>query len=170
MSDFDRAFEIIIGNEGGYQNNPLDRGNWTGGQIDKGELRGTKYGISAAAYPRLNIQSLSVNDAKLIYKRDYWDAAKCEQYPYHVSLQVFDAAVNHGVSRAILMLQEALDVKVDGVVGPITIGSAIKCEAGWFKARFNGVRLSFYTDLSEVQWATFGKGWARRVSKNLMEH
>jgi hypothetical protein len=45
---FDRAFEETIGLEGGFSRNPDDNGNWTGGRRGLGELKGTKYGISAA--------------------------------------------------------------------------------------------------------------------------
>jgi len=48
---FDRAFEIVIGAEGGYSNDPKDRG---------GE---TKYGISKRAYPYLDIPSLTLDNA-----------------------------------------------------------------------------------------------------------
>ena len=42
---FDRAFELLIGSEGGYVNDPHDPG---------GE---TKYGISKRSYPTLDIAS-----------------------------------------------------------------------------------------------------------------
>ena len=53
--DFQTAFQSLIGNEGGYSLDPHDRGNWTGGAINVGECKGTKFGISAAAYPNLEL-------------------------------------------------------------------------------------------------------------------
>ena len=35
MSDFDKAFELLIGNEGGYVNNPKDPGGETNWGITK---------------------------------------------------------------------------------------------------------------------------------------
>jgi lysozyme family protein len=49
MDNFPRCFAFTLGAEGGYSNNAADPGNWTGSAIGSGELRGTKYGISAAA-------------------------------------------------------------------------------------------------------------------------
>ena len=60
MSVFDNAFRAVIGVEGGYTANPLDPGNWTGGKCRIGQCNGTKYGISAASYPSLNIAGLTL--------------------------------------------------------------------------------------------------------------
>ena len=59
-ADFKQAFDLLIGHEGGYTNNPNDPGNWTGGKVNSGTLRGTKYGISAASYPTLDIKNLGL--------------------------------------------------------------------------------------------------------------
>jgi len=46
--NFDLAFDRVIGHEGGYTDDPRDRGNWTGGATGRGELKGTKYGSRRA--------------------------------------------------------------------------------------------------------------------------
>ena len=58
---FEDAFARLIGNEGEFDDSPKDRGNWTGGAIGVGELRGTKYGISAAAFPTLDIKAITLD-------------------------------------------------------------------------------------------------------------
>ena len=55
MADFDKAFDIIVGVEGGFSLDPNDPGNWTGGKRGVGELKGTRWGISAKSYPHLDI-------------------------------------------------------------------------------------------------------------------
>jgi lysozyme family protein len=60
-SEFNGAFEILIGHEGGYVDHPDDPG---------GE---TKYGISKRSYPEVNIAALTLDKAKAIYREDYWD-------------------------------------------------------------------------------------------------
>jgi Glycosyl hydrolase 108 len=99
--DFDQAFELVIGSEGGYSDDRNDPGNWTGGEVGVGELKGTKYGVSAASYPDLNIKGLTVDDAKTIYERDYWNKAGCPDMPPRLAYTCFDAAVNNGVGRAV---------------------------------------------------------------------
>src|SRR5690554_991684 len=70
--DFDLAFERLIGHEGKFTDNRADRGNWTTGRVGVGELKGTKFGISAMTYPHLDIKSLTLEQAKDIYLRDFW--------------------------------------------------------------------------------------------------
>lgn len=151
---FDQAFDILIGHEGGYVNNPSDPG---------GE---TKFGISKRAYPDVDIANLTLDQAKAIYKRDYWDRAQCDTLPHDVAFQVFDTAVNSGIGQSIRFLQRAVGVADDGVVGPLTINAVKRIDAEVVAARFNGQRLDFMTRLST--WDVFGKGWARRVAANLM--
>lgn len=153
--DFDTAFTKLIGHEGGYVNDPRDPG---------GE---TKFGISKRAYPDVNIASLTLDDARAIYRRDYWDRARCDQLPPQVAFQVFDTAVNSGIGQAIRFLQRAVGVADDGQVGPLTMASVRRMDPEAVAARFNGQRLDFMTRLST--WDTFGKGWARRIASNLME-
>jgi lysozyme family protein len=153
--NYDEAFTALIGHEGGYVNDQRDPG---------GE---TKYGISKRAYPDVDIASLTIEQAKAIYKRDYWDRARCDELPPAVAFQVFDTAVNSGIGQAIRFLQRAVGVADDGQVGPLTINAVRRVDPEIVVARFNGQRLDFMTRLST--WDVFGKGWARRVAKNLME-
>lgn len=150
---FDEAFDRLIGHEGGYVNHKLDPG---------GE---TKWGISKRAYPDVNIASLTREQAKAIYRRDYWERAKADQYDGAIAFQLFDAAVNHGIGQAVKFLQRAVGVKDDGIVGPVTLRAVQDTPVADVLMRFNAERLDFYTGLST--WGSFGKGWARRVAGNL---
>ena len=80
------AIDRVLGREGGYVNDPADKG---------GE---TKFGISKRAYPNLDIKNLTQMQAAEIYKRDYWDAINADQLPENIREMAFDAAVNQGVS------------------------------------------------------------------------
>lgn len=98
MNNFDRAFAFITGPqiEGRLSLDPHDPGNWTGGQISVGTLKGSKYGISAARYPREDIANLTLERAKFLYNRDYWLPHKCDTMEWGKALMVFDSAVNGG--------------------------------------------------------------------------
>jgi lysozyme family protein len=153
--NFDDAFTKLIGNEGGYVDNPQDPG---------GE---TKYGISRNSYPNEDIKNMTLIRAKFLYARDYWSPAGCNLLPEGMKFQVFDMAVNSGVKTALKTLQKALGVVPDGVLGPITFKAVLAMPEARFIARFNGVRLSYFTSLET--WSTFGRGWANRIATNLME-
>lgn len=161
---FDRAFEAVIGHEGGLSLVSSDPGNWTGGKVGSGVLKGTKYGISAASYPDLDIRNLTMADAAAIYRVQFWDAVRGDELPYRTALNVFDGAVNSGPKQSILWLQRAAGVAEDGIFGPMTLAAASK-RSPLIAARYNAARLEFLTSLKT--WPTFGKGWSRRIATNL---
>ena len=161
---FEQAFERVIGHEGGLSLSPKDRGNWTTGRIGEGELKGTKYGIAAHAYPHLDIANLTLDDARAIYRRDYWNKVRADELG-PLAFDVFDAAVNHGPTMAAMFLQRALGVKDDGIIGPKTLAAAKAADPWEVRAKFNANRLAFYADLST--WPSFGRGWVRRIASNL---
>jgi len=152
---FDQAFERLIGLEGGYVNDPHDPG---------GE---TKYGISRRSYPGEMIRTITLAHAKEIYLRDYWGPTGCESVPDAIKFDLFDMAVNSGVGTAIKTLQRTVGVDDDGNLGPVTLQAVVSMPALRFVARFNGARLQFMSALPT--WPSFGRGWANRIAKNLLE-
>lgn len=163
--NFDEAFKLTIGHEGGFTQNPKDAGNWTGGKVGVGINKGTKYGIAANTYPNEDIKNLTLERAKQLYKRDFWDKAKCDQLPDGIRFHVFDVSVNSGVSRGVKTLQQALGINADGIVGNQTINAAKSANPDALLSKFYSFRISFYTSLSS--FSTFGKGWMNRVANNL---
>lgn len=160
MSRFNDAYPMVVFHEGGYSNNPNDKGNWTGGKIGVGELKGTKYGISAAAYPNLDIQNITQQQAMDIAKHEYWDVMHCDEIPWPLSLFVFDCAYNQGVTAATSLLQDALGVDVDGRFGPITLRAAQNPRSDT-AAKFMAKRALKYIDTQG--WNSFGFGWFKRL-------
>lgn len=116
-----RCIDFVMDHEGGFQNRPDDPGNWTGGKPGKGERRGTKYGISSASYPDLDIPNITQSQAANIYRRDYYAPAGCDMLPFPLALALFDACVNQGLPWATRELQKVLGVPADGKIGPVTI-------------------------------------------------
>lgn len=153
LTAFDRAFEIVIGHEGGLSDDPRDPGGLT------------RYGISKRAHPTVDVRNLTLAQAKQIYLARYWLPLHADAMPDAVAVQVFDAAVNHGIKAATRMMQRALQVEADGVLGPVTLTAMTTIDDARFAARFAAERLLYYTDLAG--WESFGRGWTRRVAGNL---
>lgn len=151
--NIDQALKHLLKNEGGYSNHPTDPG---------GE---TMYGVTfraARAYGYLGaMKDLPWKTAIDIYAKNYWAPIKADQLPEALRFHVFDAAVNSGASQAVKWLQRAAGVTQDGVIGPRTLSAASMVTP----AKYTAIRLRFMTDLPT--WATFGKGWARRIADNL---
>lgn len=166
MMTFDKAFDRLIGHEAGYSNDKRDPGNWTGGIVGKGVLKGTKFGIAANTYPNLDIQNLTIDQAKQIYKKDWWDKLGADALHPAIVFQLWDFAVNAGKSRAVKELQQVVGVPDDGIIGPKTIAAIKAMDVNDVLLKFNAERLKFYTSLST--WSTYGKGWTNRVAENLI--
>jgi len=66
----------------------------------------TKWGISQRAYPTLKVDELTMEQARDIYRCDYWAKSGCDELPYPLDLCVFDCAVNQGVGRARQFLRD----------------------------------------------------------------
>lgn len=165
MSNFEKAFQELLGNEGNFKKESTDRMDWTGGQVGSGKLVGTKYGISAGTYPTLDIPNLTLAQARAIYKRDFWDKFRGDEFDYEIAFQVLDAAVNHSMDTAKRFMQRALGVKDDGVMGPITISALHAMDPNVFNMLFLAERLEYFTKIKT--WDTYGRGWARRVAINM---
>ena len=145
---FDKAFQITVGVEGGYVNDPADPG---------GE---TKYGISKRAHPDIDIKALTLDQARDIYRRDYWQAASCDSMPERIGHLVFDCAVHHGVKTAIKLLQRALKVADDGEFGPITRGTLTARDTNETADLLMAQRMLYLMTCSA--WPTYKLGWAKR--------
>lgn len=151
VMNFDTAFERLIGHEGKYSLDPRDNG---------GE---TQWGISKRSYPAVDIKNLTLQGAKAIYYRDFW-LPLADAHPA-IKFQVFDFAVNGGMSSALRKLQSAIGVADDGHWGPVSSQALSSMDLNDVLLRFNAARLHFYTSLS--QWPVYGKGWVNRVANNL---
>ena len=153
MIDFDTAFERLLGNEGGYVNDPKDPG---------GE---TNWGISKRSYPEVDIKNLTQAGAKAIYLRDFWIVLGAETRPA-VKFQAFDFAVNSGISTAIRKLQLAVGVADDGHWGPASRAALVAQDLNDTLMRFAAFRLKFMNKLSN--WDHNSRGWTERVANDLL--
>ncbi|WP_187193574.1 MULTISPECIES: glycosyl hydrolase 108 family protein [unclassified Methylobacterium] len=142
----EKCLPYIFAGEGGYTKNSKDPGNWTGGKVGKGVLKGTKYGIAASSFPTLDIANLTMAQAADIYRAKYWTTAGCDTLPDGVDLPIFDSSVNSGPSRG-----KKFATATAAIADAVARIKAISVQ-----------RRSFYQGLSTFK--TFGKGWLSRVS------
>ena len=105
-----------------------DPGNWTGGAVGHGVLRGSRFGISAAAFPDVDLEHLDRGYATGLAYARYWLPAKCAAMPQSLAMLMFDAAFQHGPESAAKMLQRALGLRDDGDLGRITMGAVEQME------------------------------------------
>lgn len=162
ITSFTDAFTAICGIEKGFSNIQTDPGNWTGGHVGIGELKGTKYGISAASYPDQDIENLTIDQAQLLAKRDYWDKYQCDQFDPSLGYLIFDAAYNGG--HPAQWLQVAVNVTADGVIGAQTIAAIRSIDLWKIRDRFNALHARYYASLQNKDAID---GWMNRIAYNL---
>lgn len=128
--------------DGGYTNDPTDPG---------GE---TKFGISKRAHPDVDIKSLTLTEATLIYEKEYWLKVGADKMEKRLAIVCFDSAVNCGVGRTRSWLAE-LNEKVE------KNQLAKERSARWMIQR----RTQYYLDLVKKKPALnkYIKGWLNRV-------
>lgn len=161
MADFDLAIPTVLRHEGGYCNDCNDAG---------GE---TNFGISKRSYPDLDIACLTLDDAKAIYRRDFWDALCLDEITDQaVATKLFDTAVLIGRSRAVKFLQRALQqagggiVEVDGRIGAKTIAAVNQSPALLLLSAYRHLLATYYEGLVEAVPTNikFLKGWLSRAN------
>ncbi len=111
--EFQECIAHVLESEGGYVWDRRDPG---------GE---TNYGISKRAFPKLNIKTLTKEQAIEIYYTHYWLPIRPHLIPAHLRFAVFDCAVNSGVATAIRLLQELAGVTADGIMGRVTAARSV---------------------------------------------
>lgn len=157
MSSFDDAFTALIGNEGGYSNNPADPGGETMWGITARVARAKGYTGA--------MRDLPLETAKAIAKGMYWDPLCLDQFDPRIAFQMFDANYNGG--QTVRWAQQASGAAVDGKIGPDTIAAIKAADPQVFCLRFLAYRLKYLTSLKT--WPTFGRGWSNRIAANMQK-
>lgn len=156
-SFFESALTHVLALEGGFVRHPLDPGGATNFGITRQTLSQAR-GRPASVE---DVRRLTLDDAASVYRRFYWDAVRGDDFPPGIGLVVFDMAVNSGPVRAVRLLQDALRIPVDGVLGPHTLEAARAANAADVIRTLTRTRLGFLSRLAA--WPVFGRGWRRRV-------
>lgn len=169
MADFNLGFKIVLKHEGGFQKLPSDKGNWTGGKIGVGMLKGTKYGISAAQFPDLDIENLTIEDTGTIYRAKYWfyDAVESQT----TANKMFDLDVLFGDHVTIAVMQTTLQSidptqPVTGIFGPVTLGHLNQAGEASLMSAFTGnmVTHAFNVVTANPEERIFLKNWTNRIN------
>lgn len=172
MDDFDRSVAFVLERETVFE--PGARGDWsraiaTQEKNDRGGL--TKFGIDQRSHPNVDINSLTLQQAKDIYKLSYWFPGRCDRMPWPICLAHLDACVNLGTGQAAKILQRIVGASPDGQVGPKTLAalaSLLETELPTAVAmRLALARGPVYRKIVEADssQSRFLKGWLNRVEK-----
>lgn len=169
MSDaFQDALKFTLFAEGGYSDNPAD----SGGATDYGITQETWDAYcDAQGLASSPVTGIPLSGAKAIYHGMYWQAGHCDQLPAKLGICHFDWCVNHGVAGAAITLQTALGVAEDGIIGPITLGTAERCDVWPTVIKYLQLREDWYQQdvRQNPSQIVFLDGWRNRVD-NLRDY
>ena len=129
IMDVDRLVEALVEREGGYVNNPADKGGPTCFGITEAVARANGYAGAMKLLPR--------DEAAAIYKRLYWLRPHFDEVAKRsgrLAAELFDTGVNMGPAVAVTFLQRALtalnrngadfpDLVPDGRIGARTLAA-----------------------------------------------
>lgn len=161
-------FQEILTNtlelEGGYSNDPVDRGGETNYGITKNVYQSwlKKHNLTPTS-----MKNISLEDAQKIYDEYYWQPIQGNKLPPILAQQLFDYAVHSGPRQAIRDLQKILGVKVDGIMGPKTLSAIQSSDPNQLAEQLLSARESFLHNLVKKlpEYKKFQKGFLNRIKK-----
>jgi len=167
IENWDKSFQLVIKSEGGFTNDQKDKGN----HLPDGREGCTMLGCTQANWENFigkkvsqdEMKQLTPDDVKPLYKRDYWDAVKGDDFPIGVDYAAFDFAINAGPYESKKLIQTALGVNNDGIFGPATLNAIQNADAIDLLKRFTDAKIKFYQNLSNFN--VYGNGWLKRCGE-----
>lgn len=163
-SNFDKAFDHVIGVEGGYTNDPFDHG----GPTNWGITQATLSSFRGKPVSEQDVKNLTQHEAKMIYRSKYWNPLNCDAIKSAIlSELLFDQGVNRGITAAAKTMQDAVGAKADGMIGPKTIAMINEQADKKLALKFVFASQESYgrivqNDPSQVKFIV---GWLRRTHK-----
>ena len=174
MKTVEQMIDDILRREGGFSDNPADRG----GPTNFGITQKTLSRVLGRAATRAEVKNLNPEMARDIYRRDYFLGPGIDGLPAEIQPFVFDCAVNHGPRRAIRFVQNVCNdagisdgaLDVDGVMGPQTRATAAEAQQRMGKVFLEALieeRRNFYHQIvaNDPSQERFLDGWMNRVAE-----
>lgn len=145
----------------------------------------TNYGITQTTldnfnkkngFPNMNVKDMTMDDAKFVAKRAYFDEPGFNNLPDRLSVAAFDYSINSGPFQAIKDLQRTVGAKPDGKLGQDTIKAinnyvSINGEESLLND-YADRRSTLMNNLITTNPSKYGKyadGWSARIN-NLKEY
>jgi lysozyme family protein len=168
-----QAINRVLGLEGGYVNDPNDRGGKTNFGIS--DLRdGIADGLidlNLDGIGDIDPKNLTYQQAVSIYYKEYWLANHCHQLPECIAVMVFDIAVNQGSRFACKTLQAVAGVNPDGLIGNKTLSAVNLSSTFYLLMKCTHLRLARYIALvkKDESQLMYLQGWNNRAFE-VFEH
>lgn len=158
MAELEPAFQFVLDNEGGLEDNPAD-----GGGV-------SKYGISNVllqqTHPEWNVESLTLEQAHEIYATFFWPQIHGDSIANQtLANKLLDLTVNLGYGSGVRLLQRALGTGQDGILGSATLKLLNAADPDKLLLEIKARESEFYARIvvRNPTQVTFLLGWMRRA-------
>ena len=165
-ANYDIFFDKLLKVEGGFTDDPHDRGNKRGDGY--GNRGSTNLGVTAKVWAEYTnkpapielMKKLTKDDVKEMYRQNYWLAVSGDHLPNGVDISVADFAVNSGPGTAAKHLQRVVGASQDGAIGPQTLGLVHDEEIAEVLRNLATQREAYLRSLDDFD--RYGRGWLNR--------
>jgi len=155
MADFKIAVQKTLVHEGGYVNNPNDKGG------------PTKYGITQADMPGVDIANITADQAIAYYAEHYWKPLYSQINDQLLAEKLFDMGVLFGVGTAVKLLQFSMQPHInlvsDGTFGPNTL-NGVNTVGDLNEYKKTLIQHAIYVVTNNPKDAEFLQGWTNRIN------
>ncbi|MBW8638419.1 hypothetical protein K1W69_14575 [Hoeflea sp. WL0058] len=162
MFSYAQALKFVLRWEGGFVDDPDDRGGRTNKGVTQATYDAWRSGRSLSSKDVLYITDGEVAD---IYQSMYWKGARCDRLRDKMAFCQFDTAVNMGPRRAVRILQRATECEEDGVFGAATQAACDGCDIDSALLAYTEIRATYYHMFAmKPGQGKFLKGWMNRLN------
>lgn len=182
---FSRAHAFTAKWEGGLSDHPAD----TGGLTAYGASLKFVEGIAATQdgrdflerigvrlpVTRQSMRDVTPDQARAMFRQEFWNSLRLDEFPFDVALPLYDAAVNCGCAQSVKFAQRGYNacvgpngvrLAVDGKAGPLTRKALCAHATPAVLTAMLDARQRFYEELAanKPSQAVFLDGWTNRVN------
>ena len=163
MTRFDECLSFILKWEGGKSDHPKDPGGRTNQGITQKAFAAYK---TKLGQPVRDVFTMTEDEMRAIYFTDYWMPAHCGSMVPPLDLIQFDTAVQRGPHSANRMLQQALQIHDDGIIGPQTKAALTREDPKVVAMRYATLREEHYRKRvrEDSSQKAFFIGWMNRLA------
>ena len=167
MADIQKLIPIILRWEGGYVNDPLDRGGATNKGITIATWKAGGYDIDGDGdIDKDDVKLITEADFCIILRKYFWDKWLADLIiSQPIANMVVDWTWGSGV-WGISIPQRIMGVKEDGIVGKKTIDALNEQDPFFFFLRLKEERLQFIDNIikNNPSQIRFKNGWYNRIN------
>lgn len=165
MSDYRKLVPFIKKWEGGYVNDPLDKGGATNAGVTMATYRDYRKKKGYAATTIDDLKKMSSVEWQDIFKRLYWDRWKADQIRSQSVANILVDWVWGSGTWGIKIPQRILGVAQDGIVGPKTMAALNESDPQQLFMKIKQARIQYIDDIIRKTPTNerFRRGWMNRL-------